>query len=81
MGAAKDALKSFQDRIETIIDDDLNPAKDAIKEIYAEVKNAGFDPKPLRKIIALRSKEREKVLADKEALELYASALNVEDLV
>lgn len=81
MGEARDRLKAFQQQIETLIDEDLDPAKAAIKDVYAEVKGAGFDVKTLRKIVALRSKDREKVIADKESLELYAVALGVEDLV
>lgn len=81
MGEARDKLKAFQQRIETLIDEDLDPAKAAIKDVYAEVKTYGFDVKALRKIVALRSKDREKVIADKESLELYAVALGVEDLV
>lgn len=81
MGEALRQLKAFQQRIETLIDEDLDPAKAAIKDVYAEVTGAGFDVKALRKIVALRSKDREKVIADKESLELYAVALGVEDLV
>lgn len=81
VGEALKQLKAFQQRIETLIDEDLDPAKAAIKDVYAEVTGAGFDVKALRKIVTLRSKDRAKVIADKESLELYAVALGVEDLV
>lgn len=81
MGEARDRLKAYQSRIEALIDNDLNPTKEAIKEVYAEVKGAGFNVKALRKIIALRSRDRVKVIEEKETVELYAHALGVEDLV
>lgn len=81
MGAAQDSLRNFLKAIEDVTDDDLNPAKERIKELYAAAKAAGFDPKPLRKIVALRSKDKTKLAEEKAILELYAHALGVEDLV
>lgn len=79
--AAQTSLKGFLTEIEDVIDDALNPAKERIKELYAAAKGAGFDPKPLRKIVALRMKDKGKLAEEKALLELYAHALGVEDLV
>lgn len=81
MGAAQDQLKSVVARIERVIDDELEPAKLAIKEIYAEAKGNGFDVKPIRKLVALRTKDKAKLAEEKAILELYAHALGIEDLV
>ncbi len=81
MGEAQNQLKSIVERLENLIDNELNPVKETIKELYAEAKGNGFNPAPIRKLIALRAKDRAKVAKDKAVLELYAHALGIEDLV
>ena len=78
--SAQSQLKSILERIETL-DDEKDAISEHIKEVYAESKGNGFDNKVLRKIVALRKKDREKVLEEKAILELYAHALGIEDLV
>ena len=78
---AQEQLKSIIDRIEKVIDDELTPAKETIKEIYAEAKSNGYTVSAIRKLVALRGKDRAKVVEDKAILELYAHALGIEDLV
>lgn len=80
MGEARDKLKSFLDRYE-VLADEAGAIREAVKELGAEVKGKGFDVPALKKIVALRGKDKTKVLAQKEMLELYAHALGVEDLV
>jgi len=47
------------------------------KEIYAEAKSSGYDPKILRKVVALR-KKRIDDLAEEEAIEsIYRVALGM----
>jgi uncharacterized protein (UPF0335 family) len=71
-------LKSFIKRIEK-----LNEGRDAvnedIREVYSECKSAGFDVKIIRKIVALRKKEIEKRREEEELLELYKSALDMDE--
>lgn len=81
MGAAQDQLRSIVDRIENLIDNEINPAKEALKEVYAEAKGNGFTPAVIRKIVALRAKDKAKVAEENALLALYAHALGVEDLV
>lgn len=81
MGAAQDQLKSILERVERIEDDEIAPAKEALKEVYAEAKGNGFNTKVIRKIAALRKQDKTKRLEEKAILELYAHALGVEDLV
>ena len=78
--SAQTQLKSILERIETL-DDEKDAISEQIKEVYAESKGNGFDNKVLRKIVALRKKDRNKVLEEKAILELYAHALGIEDLV
>ena len=78
--SAQTQLKSILERIERL-DDEKDAISEHIKEVYAESKGNGFDNKVLRKIVALRKKDRGKVLEEKAILELYAHALGIEDLV
>ena len=43
----------------------------SVKEIYAEAKSAGYDAKILRKLIAERQLDTDKVSAEQSMLELY----------
>jgi len=79
-GDAQSQLKSILERIETL-DDEKDAISEHIKEVYAEAKGNGFSTAPIRKLVALRKKDRSKVLEEKAILELYAHALGIEDLV
>ena len=71
-------LKSFIKRIEKVEEDRAAVAED-LKEIYSEAKSAGFDTTIIRKIVVLRKKELEKRREEQELLELYMSAVGMED--
>jgi uncharacterized protein (UPF0335 family) len=77
---APDQLRSIIERIERLEEDKSEVAAD-IKEVYAEAKGNGFDTKALRKLVALRKKDRDKVLEERAILELYANALGCADLI
>jgi uncharacterized protein (UPF0335 family) len=77
---ASDQLRSIIERVETL-EDEKAVAAEYINEVYAEAKGNGFDTKSLRKLVALRKKDRTKLLEDKAMLELYAAALGCLDLV
>ena len=80
MGEARDRLKAFFERLENL-DDDAVALRESVKEVKAEMKASGFNPSAASKLVELRRKDRDKVIAAKETLELYAHALGVEDLV
>ena len=71
-------LKSFIKRIGKVEEDKAAVAED-LKEIYSEAKGAGFDTAIIRKIVALRKKEVEKRREEQELLELYMSAVGMEE--
>ena len=77
---APDQLRSIIERIERLEEDKSEVAAD-IKEVYAEAKGNGFNTKALRKLVALRKKDRDKVLEERAILELYANALGCADLI
>ena len=51
-----------------------------IKEVYAELKGEGFDPRVMRKIVSLRKQDQAKRDEMRALLELYNHALGL-DLV
>lgn len=79
-GNAQSMLKSVIERVERL-NTDKDEISEQIKEVFAEGKGNGLDVKVLRKIIALRKKDRAKVQEEKAILELYAVALGMGDLV
>ncbi|MCB1559270.1 MAG: DUF2312 domain-containing protein, partial [Alphaproteobacteria bacterium] len=51
---------------------------DDIKDIYAEAKGVGFDPKIMRKVLRLQKMETEKRREEEELLDLYKAAVGID---
>ena len=75
-GIAGDRLRAIVERIENA-EEEKKAISEDIKEIFNEAGQAGFDKKTLRKIIALRKKDREQAREEQELLEIYAHALGM----
>lgn len=73
---AADQLKAFIERIERLEEEKAGINGD-IREIFAEAKGNGFDTKAMRRIIALRRKDRAERQEEEAILELYMQALNM----
>ena len=69
-------LKSFVERVERLEEEKKSLAED-IRDVYAEAKSTGFEPKILRKIVSLRRANLEKRREEQELLDLYMSALGM----
>lgn len=70
------SLQNYVERIERLNNDKAEVNAD-IREVYAQAKAEGYDPKMIREIIKLRKiEEKERELMD-ETLETYRNALNV----
>ena len=76
-GVAGKRLKSFIDRIERLEEEKAALADD-IKDVYAEAKGTGFEPKTIRQIVKLRKMDLEKRREADELLELYKAAIGME---
>ena len=50
-----------------------------LREVYSEAKGTGFDAKIIRKIVSLRRVEVKSATRKTELLELYKSALGMEE--
>lgn len=72
--ASDDRLRLLIERIERLEEEKKGIADD-IRDVYAEAKGVGFDPKVMRQVIRLRKMER----ADRQELEalldLYMNAI------
>ena len=71
---AKDQLKQLISRIERLEEEKKALAGD-IKEVYAEAKAHGFDTKIIRKVVALRKKDKAERDEEEELISLYLSAV------
>jgi uncharacterized protein (UPF0335 family) len=76
-GVAGKRLKSFLERVERL-EEEKTALSDDIKEVYAEAKATGFDPKTMRKLVRLRKMDLEKRREEDELLELYKAAIGME---
>ena len=76
-GVAGDRLRSFIDRIERLEEERATIAVD-IREVYAEAKANGFDPKIMRQVVKLRKMESGDRQEQEAMLEIYKEALGME---
>ncbi len=67
-------LRAFIERVERL-EEEKRAIADDIKEVYAEAKGNGFDPKVMRKVVSLRRMDRDKRIEEETILELYLNAL------
>lgn len=69
-------LRAFIERVERL-EEEKRVIADDIKEVYAEAKGNGFDPKVMRKIISMRRIDSEKRKEEETILDLYLTALGM----
>jgi uncharacterized protein (UPF0335 family) len=73
---AADRLRSLVERIERLEEERKALAND-IRDIYAESKSAGFDPKVMRQLIRIRKQEPAEVEEQETLLDVYRRALGM----
>jgi uncharacterized protein (UPF0335 family) len=72
--AAQGRLRSIIERIERLEEDKAAVLAD-IKEVFLEAKGEGYDAKVLRKVVAIRKKDKAKRQEEEAILDLYLSAI------
>ncbi len=77
--AAGAQLQSIIERVERLTEE-RQPFTDDIKDVYTEAKGNGFDVKAIRRIVALRKKDAEKVKEENAVFETYLHAIGQEYL-
>lgn len=78
-GAARVAaneLRQFIERFERL-EAEKKDIADQQKEVMAEAKGRGYDTKVMRKLIALRKRDRDDLAEEEAVLELYKEALGM----
>ena len=75
-GVAGEQLKSFIERIERL-EEEKRALSGDIKEVYAEAKGTGFEPKVMRQIIKIRKMDKEELDEAESLLDLYKRALGM----
>lgn len=72
-------LNALIERIENAAEE-RQTYTDDIKDIYAEAKGNGFDAKVIRRIVALRKRDKDEVTEENEVLSTYLHAIGQEYL-
>ena len=75
-GVAVERLRSFIERIERL-EEEKRALSGDIKEVYAEAKGTGFEPKIMRQIIKIRKMDEDEVDEEESLLDLYKRALGM----
>ena len=76
-GIAKDQLRSFVERIERLEEEKAAHSGD-IREVYAELKAHGFDPKVVRRVVGLRRMDSADYQEQETLLDIYKTALGMD---
>lgn len=74
---AADELRAFIERYEQL-EAEKKDIVESQKEVMAEAKGRGYDTKVLRKVIALRKRDKDDIAEEEAVLEMYKAALGME---
>jgi uncharacterized protein (UPF0335 family) len=75
-GIGGEQLKSLIERIERLEEEKRALAED-IKEVYAEARGNGFEPKIMRQIIRMRRRDQDDVDEEETLIALYRRAIGM----
>jgi uncharacterized protein (UPF0335 family) len=73
---AAEELRQFVERWERL-EAEKKDIVDQQKEVMAEAKGRGYDTKVIRKVIALRKRDRDDIAEEEAILEMYKAALGM----
>jgi len=71
-----DELRQFIERLERL-DSEKKDIADQQKEVMAEAKGRGYDTKVMRKVIAMRKRDKEDLAEEEAILDMYKEALGM----
>jgi uncharacterized protein (UPF0335 family) len=71
-----DELRAFIERIERL-EAERKDLGEQQKEVMAEAKGRGYDTKVMRKVIALRKRDKDDIAEEEAVLEMYKEALGM----
>ena len=73
---AADELRQFVERFERL-EAEKRDIADQQKEVMAEAKGRGYDTKVMRKVIALRKRDKDDIAEEEAVLDMYKQALGM----
>lgn len=73
---AGDEIRAFIERYEQL-EAEKKVIADGMKEVMAEAKGRGYDVKVLKKIVALRKRDRDDVAEEEAILDMYKAAIGM----
>ena len=71
-----DELRQFVERFERL-EAEKRDIADQQKEVMAEAKGRGYDTKVMRKVIALRKRDKDDIAEEEAVLDMYKQALGM----
>ena len=71
-----DELRQFIERFERL-EAEKKDIADQQKEVMAEAKARGYDTKVMRKLVAMRKRDKDDIAEEEAVLELYREALGM----
>ena len=75
--SAPEMLRQYVDRIERLEEEKAQLMAD-IRDVYAEAKGHGLDPKVMRQVIKMRGMDRQSLMEQDAMIELYRSHLGLD---
>jgi len=73
---AADELRLLIERAERL-EEEKKGITDDIKDVMAEAKGRGYDPKAIRRILSIRKKKKEEYQEEEAIVEVYLQALGM----
>jgi uncharacterized protein (UPF0335 family) len=73
---AADELRLLIERAERL-EEEKKGIQDDLKDVFAEAKGRGYDPRAIREILKIRKKKREEYQEEQSILEVYLQALGM----
>jgi uncharacterized protein (UPF0335 family) len=74
---AVDELRLLIERAERL-EEEKKGISDDIKDVFAEAKGRGYDPKAIRKVLSIRKKRAEEIQEENAILHVYLEALGMQ---
>lgn len=71
-----DELRQFIERAEQLASEKKDVAEQE-KELFSEAKGRGYDPKVMRKVIALRKRKPDDIAEEEAMIDMYRAALGM----
>lgn len=71
-----DELRQFIERAEQL-EAEKKDITEQEKELFAEAKGRGYDPKVMKKLLVLRKRKPDEIIEEEAVLEMYKAALGM----